>query len=398
MRRGIMLGLGLAGAVATQATAAAQFATDRGTPPASPPATQPAPTAPLPAEPPARQPATAPAQPATAAHAWYVRPDLGPWMICIKSYSGPESQKLAEALAAEIRQTHNAGSYLFEWGSEERQQEMERRKNVVEELRKEQAPFLAVREQMKAKAAADGIEFIDTEVKVRVPIVRYPEQWAVLVGGFKDMDAARKALDAVRQWPPPKDTRLMDTAFISRPGQPEAAYINPFAAAMTAPNPAIRRGTPGQAAAIDPAVVKLNEAEELSLLKARKPWTLMVKRFVVPTHVQGQADDGTVFDKLFGKDDGARWLEITATNGRTLAQALRNKDMKPRPFEAFVLHYRTESLVTVGQFDGPEDPELIQTWHLLSDMTFKVDYKDGRPSEMKKMFDSVIPMQVPRAQ
>ena len=261
-----------------------------------------------------------------------------------------------------------------------------------------QAPFLAVREQMKAKAAAEGIEFIDTPVKVRVPIVRYPEQWAVLLGGFKDMDAARKALDAVRQWPPPKDTQLMDQAFISRAGQPEAAYINPFAAAMTAPNPAIRRAASDQAPAIDPAVVKLNEAEELSLLKARKPWTLMVKRFVVPTHVQGKADDGTVFDKLFGKDDGARWLEITATNGRTLAQALRNKDMKPRPFEAFVLHYRTESLVTVGQFDSPEDPDLIETWKVLSEMTFKLDYKDGRPSEVKKMFDTVIPMQVPRVQ
>ncbi|HVK18612.1 MAG TPA: hypothetical protein VM533_16890 [Fimbriiglobus sp.] len=397
MRRGIMLGLGLAGALAAQTTAAAQFATDRGTQPAAPPAQPPAAApaaAPAPAEPPARPPA----QPPVAGHPWYVRPDLGPWMICIKSYSGPESRKLAEALAAEIRQTHNAGSYLFEWGSEERQQEQERRDKVREELQKEQAPFLQVREQMKQKAAAEGIEFIDTPVKVRVPIVRYPEQWAVLVGGFKDMDAARKALDAVRQWPAPKDTRLMDQAFISRPGQPEAAYINPFAAAMTAPNPAIRRGADGQAPAIDPAVVKLNEAEELSLLKARKPWTLMVKRFVVPMHVQGKAEDGTVFDKLFGKDDAARWLEITATNARTLAQALRNKDMKPRPFESFVLHYRTESLVTVGQFDGPEDPALQEAWKILSEMTFKLDYKDGRPAEMKKMFDVVIPMQAPRAQ
>jgi hypothetical protein len=395
-----MVGLGRAGLAAAQSTATAQFAADRGNPP---PATSPAPAAAVPAAPatPAPPPAAAPqppadpAQPPAAAHPWYVRPDLGPWMICVKSYSGPESRKLAETLAAEIRKAHNAGAYLFEWGAEERQQEEKRREKAREELQKEQAPFLQVRAQMKAKAAAQGIEFIDTPVKVRVPIVRYPEQWAVLVGGFKDMDAARKALDAVRQWPPPKDTRLMDQTFIARPGQPEAAYINPFAAAMTAPNPSVHRG--GQTPSIDPAVVKLNEAEDLSLLKARKPWTLMVKRFVVPTHVQGKTDDGTVFDKLFGKDDGARWLEITATNARTLAQALRNEEMKPHPLEAFVLHYKTESLVTVGQFDGPEDPELIKAWQLLSTMTFKLDYKDGRPSEVKKMYDAVIPMQVPRA-
>lgn len=389
MRRGIMLGLGLAGVAAAQATAVAQFAADRDT---QPPTTQPAPPPSFPTAPADRSPA-APAQP-PAAHPWYVRPDLGPWMICIKSYSGPESRKLAETLAAEIRRTHNAGAYLFEWGSEERQQEMARREKVREELQKEQAPFLQVREQMKQEAAKNGIEFIDTPVRVRVPIVRYPEQWAVLVGGFPDMDAARKALDAVRKWPAPKDTRLMDQAFISRPGQPEAAYINPFAAAMTAPNPAVRRGGDGQPA-VDPAVVKLNEAEELSLLQARKPWTLMVKRFVVPTQVQGNAEDGTVFDKLFGKDEAARWLEVTATNARTLAQTLRNEKMKPHPFEAFVLHSRTESLVTVGQFDSPEDPDLIRTWKVLSEMTFKLDYQDGRPSAMKKMFDVVIPMQVP---
>jgi hypothetical protein len=165
---------------------------------------------------------------------------------------------------------------------------------------------------------------------------------------------------------------------------------------MTAPNPAVRRSVPGQAPPADPAVVKLNEAEELSLLNARKPWTLMVKRFVVPTQVQGKAEDGTVFDRLFGGDDSARWLEATARQARALAQALRHRDMKPHPFEAFVLHYRTESLVTVGQFDGPDDPALIDTWYALTGMTFRVDYKDGRPAEVKKMFDAVIPMQVPR--
>ena len=85
------------------------------------------------ATPPSGRPSRAAGGPA---HPWYVRPDLGPWMICVKSYSGPESRKLAETLAAEIRRTHNAGAYLFEWGSEERQQEEERRKKAKEEFRR----------------------------------------------------------------------------------------------------------------------------------------------------------------------------------------------------------------------------------------------------------------------
>ena len=91
--------------------------------------------------------------------------------------------------------------------------------------------------------------------------------------------------------------------------QPEAAFINPFASAMTAPNPAVSRSNPNEPPPVDPAVVKLNEAEDLSLLKAQKPWTLMVKRFIVPTHVQGDEEDGTVFDRVFGQDEGARWLD-----------------------------------------------------------------------------------------
>src|SRR5687767_10946251 len=100
MRRGIMLGL--AGVAVAQATAAAQFAADRGSPPpaaqTTPPPTPPtAPTTPPPA-------ATAPAEQPASAHPWYVRPDLGPWMICVKSYSGPGSKALAEELAQHVRQ------------------------------------------------------------------------------------------------------------------------------------------------------------------------------------------------------------------------------------------------------------------------------------------------------
>jgi hypothetical protein len=379
MRRAIALGLGLAGVAAAGAPAAAQFAADRG----NPPPTQPAPAAPAPA----------------AAHPWYVRPDYGPWMICVKSYTGADSKALAEELAADIRQRYKVGAYLFEWGAEEREKERQRQEEIRRRKREEVAPFLAAQEKMRAQAAAEGREFIETPVKYRLGKIDYPEQWAVLVGGFKDMDAARKYLDVVRTWDPPKNPKLMDYAVIARPGGgagSEAAYINPFKTAMTVPNPAVRRSTPGQAPPADPALVKLNEAEELSLLKARKPWTLMVKRFVVPTQVQGKAEDGTVFDRLFGGDDAARWLELTARQARELAHALRNEKMKPHPFEAFVLHYRTESLVTVGQFDSPDDPALIDAWYTLSGITFRVDYEDGRPPEMKKMFDVVIPMQVPR--
>jgi hypothetical protein len=396
------LGLSLVGALAAHTAVNAQFAAERGTPPPAQPAAPMPRTVPVqqPAAPPVQQSAASPAQSTPSAHPLYVRPEVGGWMICVKSYTGPEAQQLAEQMANEIRQTYKAGAYLFEWGDEERQKEQQRRERIKQEMAKEYAPFLAIQREQRAKAEREGIAFIPTPAKVRLGKIEYPEQWAVLVGGFKDMKSARAALDTVRQWQPPRNTKLLDRAVIAPTSnqqvQGEGAYINPFATAMVVPNPAIRRSEPGQPPPIDPALVELNQAEDLSLLKARKKWTLIVKRFNVPTQIQSKKGDVSFVDKLFSGDKPARMLEATARQARALAQALRDSKMKPHPFEAFVLHHRTESFVTVGQFDSPDDPAMAQMWQILSGMTFKIEYKDGRPPETKRMFDAIIPMQVPQ--
>lgn len=406
MRRTMLAGL--AGVVAIQAGAFAQFAADRtpATPlPTLPTTTQPtAPPAATPFTPtPTRSaPATQPKAP-TAPHPWAVRPEYGAWFISVKSYSkfdkDDNPRAKAEQLAQYIRQTHNAGAYLFEWGAEERQKEEERQAAIRKQKQAEYAPFLTVRDQVKAKAAQEGTVFLDVPEKYHIGKVNIPEQWAVVIGGFKDMDSARQALDAIRKWPSPTAEHLLDRAVIDRSGikeKSEGEYFNPFKTAMVVPNPAIKRGAAGQAPPADPALAKLNEAEDLSLMKARKPWTLMVKRFTAPSRVQGREATPSVVEKIFGTDESARILDANAKQARALAEALRHPDMKPRQFESFVLHGRLDSIVTVGQFDGPDDPLLAETWKTLYNMTFEVDYRDGRPKEFKRMFDAVIPMQIPR--
>ena len=77
--------------------------------------------------------------------------------------------------------------------------------------------------------------------------------------------------------------------------------------------------------------------------------------------------------------------------------------MKPQSFEAFVLHHRMGSIVTVGQYDSPDDPKLLETQRILKGITFNmmkskteaVMGKDGRP-EVQRMFDSVSPFPVPK--
>jgi hypothetical protein len=423
-------------------SAFAQFASDRPlTPPGAPsttPATAPAtpsqpgtlPSFPTPGAAPA-QPKANPVQqasyltqqmqpgvaPAVQTHAWSAKPEHGGWMLCVKSYSGPNSQKLAEELATIIRTQYRTQCFLFEWGSEDRQREMERRKYVQEQLQREQAPFLQVQKEMKERAAAEGKVFIDTPLKVRMGKVDYPEQWAVLIGGFKDMDTARKALDTIRTWPVPKADHLLDRAVITRPGEnnqagsAEGVYVNPFASSMVVPNPSIRRTDQSQS--VDPALVKLNEEEPMSLLKAKGKVTLMVKGFTMQSVTRQREEERSVMDKIFSKGgpDSSEQLDATAKQARALAQSLRTPEMhrsinmagpklgiSPRPVESFVLHIRNGSIVTVGQFDSPEDPALLEMQRLLQWTEFRFEYKDGRPPETKRLFDNVYPMAIPRVQ
>jgi hypothetical protein len=191
----------------------------------------------------------------------------------------------------------------------------------------------------------------------------------------------------------------------------DGTYINPYASAMVFPNPAIRRSTPGQAPPVDPALVKLNEEEPLSLLRTRKPWTLMVKGFTVPSRVQDRREDGGILGRLFSGNEAAEQLETTAKQARLLADRLRSEQMQasvqlvapklnppvtPQPVESFILHIRNGSIVTVGQYDSEQDPALLEMQRLLQGMTFNIKYEDGRPLETRRMFDLVTPMQVPR--
>ena len=150
MSRSMRLGSGIVGLVATATSAFAQFAVDR--PPVAAPATGPAPIvatpqvpigpAPIVAAPPSFEQATRvePARPtpapkavgpAPSTHPWYVKPEVGQWMILVKSYSDGDvegdgegqARSMAERLAREIRETYRIPAYLFEKGSEERRQE-----------------------------------------------------------------------------------------------------------------------------------------------------------------------------------------------------------------------------------------------------------------------------------
>lgn len=446
MRRRLVIGVGLAG-MASGSAAFAQFAADRpstavpggvqlpvspmtptmprtappaggvGLPPPSgisPGGYQPAPTTGLP-QPPRTAPPPADVEIQTALgadHPWAVKPEHGAYFILIQSYSrpsrptpddnGPSARALAEALATEIRDTYRVQAFLYEYISEERKAEAA----AIAAARERGRLFAQQLDRLRQQSQLQGMEFLEPDKKIHFKTVNYRDQIAVLVGPFKTEEDARKALETVRTWPPPKDKMLMDGAAVLRPGpggKPvlEEARLNPYLTARVIPNPTIPRNAPAVGEPrLDPFIVKLNEGRPYSLLNATKPWTLGVKSFSAPVQIVSKDTNPDLMRKP-GQSSGADVLQAGAEQAEALAKTLRMMKIPGRPngFEAFVLHTRGASIVTVGQFDGPNDPELIQTQQLLSTLQLRIseDEQGLKPvANAPSLFGNMLPMPVPR--
>lgn len=352
-----------------------------------------------------------------APHKWAVKADDGGWMIMVKSYAGPDSRLKAEALAADIRKTHGVNSLLFERNAEERKAEMARVEAVRKREQEKAKPFDQVQEQAKREAEAEGRVFIPTSATVKVPRPYHetPEQWVVMIGGFKTMDDARANLPTVKKLPAPKDTSLMDVGLIGgqandpRSGdkgefQSSANHLNPYPSAMVVPNPAAVKLNMEEKGKLDPFVVKLNDGVENSLLSVKKPWTLAVKSYTMPTQrASVEGDKKSVFDIQKKGTTAIDRMKAIESEAEAMVRALRDPKMKPHRFEAFVLHHTHGSIVTVGQFDNPEDPELLKIQQELLSLTFELMDKDKKPligqdgkPVVQRLFDGVNLFPVPK--
>jgi hypothetical protein len=352
-------------------------------------------------------------------HPLAVKPEDGAYFICVRSYSRPHApdpadpglpaKTLAEGLANEIQQTHQAQVFLFEYVSEEKRAEAQARANA----RREAEEFRKQLDAFRQKSALNGMEFLEPDLRVKYQTFRFRDQIAVLLGGFRTEDEAVRALAKVKEWPAPKDTRLMDGGAITKPGPDgrpviEKSFLNPYPQAMVVKNPAAPRPVATAADArtiLDPFIVKLNEGRPYNLLKAtRGAWTIGVKSYSTPVqYVSKDADAGAMRKPFFSK--GGDVLAAGAEQAEVMAKALRamrGPHGEPLNLEAFVLHTRTGSNVYVGQFDGPNDPALHETRRMLMNLKFATS-RDERGQQMmgapQSIFDEksqLLPVPIPR--
>ncbi len=300
-----------------------------------------------------------------------ISPAAGPWMIIVQSYSGDVARDQAHKLVVELRAKFDLAAYTFNRGKEER----DKQEQEMQQRRQQQENFLRER----------GLTPDKDFSRVMWHPRRIDDQYAVLIGGYKDMDTARRALDHIKKLPAPSQ-ELMDYVGMAVPakkekngGHLEGAYLNPFLRAFVVPNPTVPVQKPKDEP--DPLLKDMNGDETYSLLKCSKPWTLAVKEFYGETTL---VHKNTMLEKLIGRS-GPDTLNASAMQAHEIAKVLRTH----MNMEAYVLHTRHGSIVCVGSYDTKDDPGLLQNQRLLGNLQM---------GPAIRFFAIPLPMEVPRFQ
>ena len=294
-----------------------------------------------------------------------ITPEVGPWVICAASYTGPSAAVLAKQLVLQIRQRDNLPAYYFDRGEKER---------------REQEEYL---NQFRQRAGPD----------VRLRKVRIPDQYAVLIGGYPDMDSARRALNTVKRLKPPELKLGPNQTTMDRTIDPQTGRIlevNPFATAFVARNPSLPPTPQSQNKPDDPFLKELNAGVEYSLLQCNRPYTLAVKEYHGISVIQPRSGASAFLDKI-GLGRKTETLSASALQAHELARVLREH----LHLEAYVLHTRRSSIVTVGGFDGLDDPELQRMQRQLASLSLQPGTPGGS-MDVLQLFSPPIPMRVPR--
>jgi hypothetical protein len=289
--------------------------------------------------------------------------EAGPWMIIVKSYKGPTAEQLAHELILMLRHRDNMPAYLFVFGEEEKRKQEE---------------YLAHIHQLCPDVAHPRVKYVRVEL-----------EYGVLVGGYPDIDTARRALDDVKRLKPPDSRKLMDLMTNLEPAGDKrsvvkVAPINPFVTAFVVHNPTLPQAQVDRNKP-DPDLGKLNNGRPYNLFRSGKPWTLAVKDFPGATTLQARSATSS-FLSMIGMGQADAVLDAGAKQAEEVARVLR-ETMK---LDAYVLHTRRSSVVTIGAFDGPDDPQLQQMQRQLANLQLK----SGQVVVLQ-CFAEPVPMQVP---
>jgi hypothetical protein len=292
-----------------------------------------------------------------------ITPDAGPWMILAASYTGPDGPELARQCVLQLRARDNLPAYVFNYADEERRKQQE--------------------ELDRMQQAQPGS---------RRKHIRIQDQCGVLVGGYPDMETARKALDGVKTLKAPQlslgpnKTTTEYMTFITPDPKTKGATVqrmevNPFTNAFVTRNPAIKHDSAAERDKADPILKELNDGRPYSLLACKKPYSLALIELQGAAVIAPRTSTGTFLSSLGLGGHGGDVLNASAKQAEEVARVLR--EMK---FDAYVLHTRHSSIVAVGGYDDPNDKDLLKMQNQMKRMQLG----------SIQFWDPPLPMKVPQ--
>jgi hypothetical protein len=318
-------------------------------------------------------------------------PEVGPWMILVASYRGPDGPMRARQMVSVLRTHYKLPTYVFNFGAEEKRKELARITKLIEEQKA----------KLKEELKEHNLSAEEINQPIRVRHEKIDEYCGVLVGGYPTLEAASAARNNMRkvQIDPKLFTLqtpgdLLDTKFYvadtdakGKKGEQksEIAFISPFMRAMPVHNPTSKVERPADAGKLDVAALKhMNSEEEYSLFRCPKNYTLAIKQFHMPAQAMPRSEPA-FFDGFGLGKKASNQNDFAAENAHKFAEALRKSKL-----EAYVLHMKYYSLVTVGGFDSMDDANLRSMQQLL-ETRLMVPSLDSL-----QLFPKAMPMQIPR--
>jgi hypothetical protein len=308
-----------------------------------------------------------------------ITPQAGAWSICIASFAGDDAPEFAHQMVAYVRNDHHMPCYVYDRADQQR-----RKDNDAERLRAQRDPTY------------------------RPQYTRVEELCAILVGSYPTVEAANVALKEVHKWPMPnihlssglppfatqfkmvldkKGNSVLDDQ--KRPIH-TTMMLNPCETAFAIRNPTLADGQMANKSKFDPAWPKLNENEEFSVYKCSKPWTLAVIKYNGLSTTQ--TGSSSMLYKLWGNNHEGESLNVAANNAHELAKALRACNL-----DAYVLHTKTSSIVTIGGFASFDDPNIKSAKQTILAVRQKIDENARAKNAVSPpFFNNPLPMEVPR--
>jgi hypothetical protein len=296
-----------------------------------------------------------------------ITPQTGAWVIVCARYTGPDAADLARQLVYWLRSKHNQPAYVLNYGDKKRAE-----MNAVEDAWKQQHP---------------GVPFKHWKID---------DEFAVFIGGFADMESARDYMVKVVKKLPLPELKLADgkpahdqiLQQVEGPNgklQVKPIPLNPLASSFVSRNPTMSASEKKA----DPFLKVLNAGEDYSLLNCKELWTIAVQEYRGDSVVVNQLQDhsattsGSFLDKL--KPWGNDKHQGDALNAAAMQAHETASFLRKLKFDAYVLHMRTGSIVTIGGFQGPTDPAMKRTAEQLASI---------RGLDVLKLFAK--PMEIPR--